>query len=83
MERASGNVNSDVILESTGPRLYTVTYGAYAAEVLRTARSVVGEFKARSLPSTCLFTRCWMHYCNKSSLAHFTLYMHGLLVMLV
>ncbi len=56
MERASGDVNSDIILESTGPRLYTATYGIYAAKVLKTAVSVVGEFKVRL---SCLHSGLW------------------------
>ena len=45
MEGARGKVNSDVILESTGPRLYSAVFKQYATQAQDPGTSVVGNFQ--------------------------------------
>jgi hypothetical protein len=51
MGKATGIVNSDIILESTGPRLYSRTFALYAATALQGASSFVGEIQVTMTPS--------------------------------
>jgi hypothetical protein len=55
MEGARGKVNSDIILESTGPRLYSAVFKQYVTEAQDPGTSVVGNFQVGPHP---LFRRC-------------------------
>lgn len=50
MEGARGKVNSDIILESTGPRLYSAVFKQYVTEAQDPGTSVVGNFQVGPHP---------------------------------
>ncbi len=45
MEGARGMVNSDIILESTGPRLYSAVFQLYATQTQFSGSTFVGNFQ--------------------------------------
>ena len=48
MEEARGTLSSDVVLESTGPRLYGSVFLEYAPQALPLGTSFVGKWQASS-----------------------------------
>ncbi len=51
MEGARGKVDSDVVLESTGPRLYGSVFKEFAPQAEPLGTSFVGKWQARSSSS--------------------------------
>ena len=61
-------MNSDIILESTGPRLYSAVYHSYIPLPVR-EQPYPGELQARSTP-TCVTRQCQGCPCARFSCVH-------------